>query len=130
MPDRSPEALKKKLLDDPNTPKLAETLGLSLEDYVQLVLHYATSGEQPQFFVVSDENLRKLGYEPPDPKAMSAYLNQAVATIYAQEGTAYTPERKGPVSLGDIPAQNAPPADPELKKKVDAEVLAKRGGQK
>ena len=131
MPDRSPEALKKKLLDDPNTAKLAETLGLPLEDYVKLVLHYATTGDQPQFFVVPDEDLRKLGYEPPDPKAMSAYLVEAVATIFAQEGTAFTDERKGPVSLGELPAQAAPAdaADPDLKKQVDAEVLSQRGGK-
>ena len=131
MPDRSPEALKKKLLEDPNTPKLAETLGLPLEDYVQLVMHYVTTGEEPQFFVVSDENLRKLGYEPPDPKAMSAYLTQAVATIFTQEGTAFSAERKGPVSLGEVPAAGAPAAaaDPELKKQIDAEVLGKRGGK-
>ncbi len=131
MADRSPEALKKLLMDDPNTAKLAETLGLPLEDYLQLVVHYATTGEEPQFFIVSDEDLKKMGHEPPDPAKMSAYLKETVMTLAAREGTAFTAKEKKPVSLGEMPAQAPETAasNPDLKKQLDAELRAKRGGK-
>ncbi len=131
MADRSPEAIKKLLMEDPNTAKLAEALKLPLEDYIQLVTLYATTGEKPQFFVVSDEDLRKMGHEPPDPKKMAAYLTEAVNTIVAREGTAFTAKEKKPVSLGETPAAPAPTAvsNPDLKAELDAQLRGKRGGK-
>jgi len=126
---KSPEELRKKLVDDPNTAKIAEQLKMPYEDFITLVIHYATSGEQPQFFIVKDEDLRKFGHEPPDREKMQKYIVDAIGVAVAHQGTAFQSEQKKPVDLAAAQQQAAPKADADLKAQLDAELRGKRGGK-
>jgi hypothetical protein len=76
----SPEAIRSRLLEDPNTPKLAEQLGVPLEEYVKQVMHFVQNPhEEPQLLIVNDEDLRAMGYEPPSAETLSRVLDEAVA---------------------------------------------------
>lgn len=130
MPTKSPEEMRKKLVEDPNTAKIAEQLKMPLEEYITLVMHYATSGEKPQFFIVKDEDLRKMGHEPPDKAKMEKYVVETVATAMAHNGTAFQGEQKKPVSLGEAAKTTEPAANADLKAQLDAELRGKRGGGK
>ncbi len=129
MATKDPEAMRKQLVEDPNTAKIAEQLKMPVEEYITLVMHYATTGEKPTFFMVKDEDLRKMGHEPPDKAKMEKYVVDAVATAVAHHGTAFQGEQKKPVSLGEAPKATEPKANADLKAQLDAELRGKRGGK-
>ena len=94
MPRKNPEAIRAALKKDPNTAKLAAALKLPAEEYVDLVVHYATTGAEPQFMIVPDAELKAAGHTPPDMKKMTAFLTEAVAVKKAHEDTDYTPAKR------------------------------------
>jgi hypothetical protein len=126
MATKDPAVLRQKLVDDPNTAKIAEQLKMPYEEYITLVLHYAITGEQPQFFIVKDEDLKKMGHEVPDKAAMEKYVVDTVATAAAHHGTAFQNNQKKPVSLGEAPKSTSPKADAALKAQLDAELRSKQ----
>lgn len=117
---RDPEALRKKILDDPNTARIAEELGVPLEEYVEQVLFYAMNPQaEPQLYVVEDADLRAMGVEPPDPDAMGKYLIEAVTLAEAHEKTEFIDSKKQLVQLSDNSAQPLPEGNEELKSEVE-----------
>ena len=70
------EAQKRIVLDDPNTAKIASTLGLTKEEYVAKVFKYLENPNlDPVVQVMTDDELRSMGYKPVDVKEVADYLN-------------------------------------------------------
>ncbi|WP_257459622.1 hypothetical protein [Archangium lipolyticum] len=114
----SPEAIRSRLLADPNTPKLAEQLGVPLEKYVQQVVHFVQNPqEEPQLLVVEDEDLRAMGHEPPEIESLDHLLDEAVAVADLMERTDFTPAKKPLVSLTGLP--ETPVATPSAPARTD-----------
>jgi hypothetical protein len=126
------EALRKKILADPNTAKIAENLGVPLEDYVNQVLHFALHpDEEPNVYVVEDAALRQMGYEPPDAEAMGQYIVEAATLAEASSPqSGFVDEaKKKPVQLQASQGSAAPEKeDPQLKADLDKRI-AGRGQQ-
>ena len=116
MSRKSSEELRAALQADPNTAKLAASLNMELEDYMNLVVHFATTGAEPQLFVVPDAELKKRGHRVPDLTKMSAFLTEAVAVKMTHEATSYSSARSRPVALVTPSAHGAEAleADPAL----------------
>jgi len=126
---RDPAAIRKALLDDPNTRGIAANLGVAVEDYVAQVVHFALHPDQePSLYIVQDQDLLAAGQAPPDADAMGTYLLEAIGVHAAVEATEYTAPRKELVSLAQTPAAQAPEkVDERLKEAVDRERLSERG---
>lgn len=81
-PSRPREVVKAELLADPNTKKIANSLHIELEAYVEKVLDYAYNPDKEvQLKVASDEELRALGYEPPSPESVGKWIRGAATKI-------------------------------------------------
>ncbi|MFY1825507.1 hypothetical protein ACN47A_06315 [Myxococcus fulvus] len=62
---RPVENVRAELLADPDTQRIAKSVGMELAAYVELVLDYAQHPEkEPVLQVVPDEILKQSGYEP------------------------------------------------------------------
>ncbi len=121
--------LRAKILADPNIAKMAAELEMDLDTFVNTVGYYMNNpGVEPAFLVVSDENLRKLGVEPPSAEAIEANVRASVEAIKAgQSPSGFDEPRKKAVemsSLGGEPVKIK--ADPGLENAVKKE----RGSQK
>jgi hypothetical protein len=56
------EEVRKELLSDPTTQHIASTLKMTVQDYVEKVLDYATHPEKlPQLQILPDEQVRAAG---------------------------------------------------------------------
>ncbi|WP_224371067.1 hypothetical protein [Hyalangium versicolor] len=72
---RSLENVRAELLADPDTQRIAQSLDMRLEDYVELVLDYARNPDkEPQLLVASDEELREAGYNPPSAEKVAGFF--------------------------------------------------------
>ncbi len=131
MTQRDPEALRAKLLADPNTERIAKTLNVSVEEYIDTVLTYAVNpGLEPEFATISDENLVKMGApKPPSIKEMVDWVEEAVEVSAVHERTDYEDSKVGPVDLGKAPPVEARPDEvrPELKELADK--MRRKGGK-
>jgi hypothetical protein len=121
--------LRAKILADPNVAKMAAELEMDLDTFVNTVGYYLNNpGVEPAFLVVSDENLRKMGVEPPSAEAIEANVRASVEAIKAgQAPSGFDEPRKKTVEMssqGGQPVQIK--ADPSLE---DA-VKKGRGSQK
>lgn len=77
-------AQKAKILSDPNVAKIAAELGMSVDEFANTVGYYLNNPDtEPGFLVVSDENLRKMGVEPPSAEAIEANVRATVELIKA-----------------------------------------------
>jgi hypothetical protein len=118
-----------KILADPNIAKMAAELEMDLDTFVNTVGYYMNNpGVEPAFLVVSDENLRKMGVEPPSAEAIEANVRATVEAIKAgQAPSGFDDPRKKTVEMS---SQGGEPvklkADPDLE---DA-VKKGRGSQK
>lgn len=91
---------KAKLLSDPNTPKLAQALGLSVEAWVDEVLHFVEHPlAEPELVMATDADLRAHGVTPCDEAEMLRWLQSAQAVQSATELTAFEPARVARLSL-------------------------------
>lgn len=60
---RPVEVVRAELLKDPETKRIADAVGMKLEDYVELVLEYAQDKDkEPMLNIVSDEELKANGF--------------------------------------------------------------------
>lgn len=58
------EMARQSLRDDPNTAKIAETMGLEVELYIDKVLEYALNPQKkPQLEIMDDADAREMGVE-------------------------------------------------------------------
>ena len=61
---RPVEVVRAELLKDPDTQRIAKTVGMELEEYVELVLDYAQNPDkEPVVKVVADEELHAAGFK-------------------------------------------------------------------
>jgi hypothetical protein len=118
-PPISPEQ-KAKILSDPNVGKIAAELGLSVDDFANMVGFYLNNpGVEPAFLTVSDENLRKLGVEPPSAEAIDANVRATIEQLTAGNKTsAFEAAKRKEVELHGEGEQVKPAADPELEAEV------------
>jgi hypothetical protein len=131
---RPVEVVRAELLKDPETKRIAEAVSMKLEDYVELVLKYAQDKDkEPELAVVSDEDLRKNGFNPLSAeeaadiliKGMKGELPGSVpdfdASKFEQKGGAGKPSLTA--SQGQAPSG---PQDPAAQKALQDQL--KRGG--
>jgi hypothetical protein len=95
-------ALRAKILADPNVAKIAAELEMDLETFVNTVGYYMNNpGVEPAFLVVSDENLKKMGVNPPTAEAIEANVRASVEAFKAgQAPSGFEDARKKSVDLG------------------------------
>lgn len=124
--------IRKKVLADPNTAKIAEKLGVPLEEYVEGVVHFAMNPEElPEYVVVTDETLQEkfgLGPTPKVAEILRTFDEQVkYATLLDQ--TDYTAPTAGPVAIPGPTAQPSPDAgDATLAEELRKELRTKKGG--
>ncbi|HEX5754602.1 MAG TPA: hypothetical protein VFZ09_50930 [Archangium sp.] len=109
--------LRAKILSDPNVAKMAAELEMDLEVFVNTVGYYMNNpGIEPAFLVVSDENLKKMGVEPPTAEALEANVRASVEAFKAgQAPSGFDDARKKTVDLAAEGGQPvAAKADPGL----------------
>ncbi len=131
--DKTPEALAQRLLEDPNTAKIAEKLKMPLQEYLALVVHYTLNpNEQPMLNIVKDEDLIKHGHTPPTADAINAYMEETVAVAEAATGSGFTDAKKVPVSMSNLEPVgfDASTVDPALAEELKKAVLKGRGGKR
>lgn len=115
--------LRAKILSDPNVAKIAEELEMDLDEFVNTVGYYLNNpGVEPAFAIVSDENLRKMGIEPPSAEAIEANVRASVEAIMAgQAPSGFDDARPQAVNLsgqggGAVQPKNDPGLDDDVKK--------------
>ncbi|NTX08780.1 hypothetical protein HUA74_34740 [Myxococcus sp. CA051A] len=75
---RPVENVRAELLADPDTQRIAKSVGMELAAYVELVLDYAQHPEkEPVLQVVPDEALRAAGYDPPSIQEVGEFFKSA-----------------------------------------------------
>jgi hypothetical protein len=136
MPDKpkppppTPEQLEKMkaaLIADPNTKKIAETVKMPFNEYVEQVMRYlANPSLEPQVYVAEDADLRAAGFEPVDARKVAAYFQEHAD---AQEVSGVTgskfadPNSQRERVSGKIPAAPPATAKPEEVRKDLKEAL-------
>ena len=115
--------LRAKILADPNVAKMAAELEMDLDTFVNTVGYYMNNpGVEPAFLVVSDENLRKMGVEPPTAEAIEANVRASVEAFKAgQAPSGFEDPRKKAVDLAGqggeaVKPKNDPGLDDSVKK--------------
>jgi hypothetical protein len=114
-PPKISAELRKKILADPNVAKIAKELEMDLDEFVNTIGYYLNNpGVEPAFLVVSDENLRKMGIEPPTNEALEANVRASVEAFKAGKApSGFEDEKKKSVDLsGGTGSQ--PQSDPGL----------------
>jgi hypothetical protein len=115
-PPKISAELRQKILADPNVAKIAAELEMDLEEFVNTVGYYLNNpGVEPAFLVVSDENLRKMGVEPPTMEALEANVRASVEAFKAGKApSGFEDERKKTVDLQGGGGSVQPKSDPSL----------------
>jgi hypothetical protein len=123
--------IKKRVLEDPNTAKLAETLGMTLEAYVDLVMSYvANPAKEAMMMIVSDDELRAAGYEPPNIKDIAARAQQLREARELTNTSSFadpnSPREKAAGKIPTAPAASAAPDEvrEDLKVKIERDRTA------
>jgi len=108
--------LRAKILADPNVAKIAAELEMSVDEFVNTVGYYMNNpGVEPAFLVVSDENLRKMGVEPPTAEAIEANVRASVEAFKAgQAPSGFDEARSKPVELNSQDGEAVTTKDAEL----------------
>lgn len=69
------EKVRAELLADPDTKRIARSVGMELEAYVEMVLDYIQNPDkQPVLQVASDAELKAAGYDAPTPEEVGKFL--------------------------------------------------------
>jgi hypothetical protein len=126
------EALRKRILEDPNTAKIAESLEVPLDEYVKQVVHFVLHPtEEPSLYIVEDADLEAMGTPAPDSEEMGRYILEAVAVAEAADKTEFVEAQKKLVQLPESPAPGtgSEQDDPKLKAEADKFRRADSGRQ-
>lgn len=125
---KDPETLRKLVLDDPNTAKIAEKLGVALEEYANQVVQFAMNPDaEPSLYMAEDADLKSIGWEPPDPAAMGRYLIEAVTVAEASDKTEFSDPKKKLVEMPDAAGAATGTSDPNLKAELEKQLKSDRG---
>lgn len=119
------------VLADPNTEVIAQSLGLSVDEYARQVVHFILHPTQPpHVMVLSAAALQSRGQTPIDPKEVLAYVTQSAEM--AGERSGFTQPSKPKVTLDQVrvgEGVDVAKADPKLKDDV-AQQLRKNRNKK
>lgn len=126
--DPKVQAIVDKLLEDPNTEKLAESLEISLEDYISLVVHFVTTGQEPQLHVVKREELERHGLSTVSPESINTYIDGLVKAQEAAGVTGFAEAKKSLVASAEL-AQPDLKANPALQAELQKSLRGNRGGK-
>jgi hypothetical protein len=132
MPDapskpRSALEVRKKVLADPNTAKIAEKLGVPLEEYVEGVVHFAMNPEQlPEYVVASDADLKeKFGLDPaPNDQQIIKIFEENLKFATLNDTTDFKQAEKAQVAL-DASGKPTTAEDPLLKEELKKKLTGK-----
>jgi hypothetical protein len=118
------EVVRAELLKDADTKRIAKAVGMELEAYVELVLQYAQDKDkEPVLDVVSDEELKANGFNPPSTEEVAKVLMSAArgdmgvnqefeksefTSSQAPKGPSLT---GAPTKSGEVPQVNADLSD-------------------
>ena len=84
---------KQQLRDDPETQKIADALGVDIEDYIEQVIHYAQRPQlDAQVKVVPDEEFEEAGISVPSVGDVNAWFEGVANGEISVEGPGVTPE--------------------------------------
>ena len=103
-------AVRAKVVADPNTKRIADSLEMPFDEYVEMVMKYvANPNLEPQLHIASDADLRAAGVPVPDMNEVVAYVNEytEARSITTNSKFAY-PNSQRERATGSIPMQ--PPA--------------------
>lgn len=133
---RPVEVVRAELLKDPETKRIADAVGMKLEDYVELVLEYAQDKDkEPMLNVVSDEELKANGFPVHTVEEVGEFLVAGAKGELPGQGNPFAKSEfeaskggaAGKPSLN--PAAEAPKApQDEAKRQELADQLKKGGG--
>jgi hypothetical protein len=130
---RTPEAIRTALLADPNVAELAKTIGVSIDDYIEQVIHFAMNpGADPQLGVLTAEGFAEAGLPPPPTDdQIGRYLIDALQVHNATNGSEFSEARQEVVDLGKNPKDSEPieKTDEKLKEALQKELLSKRANR-
>jgi hypothetical protein len=124
---------KRKVIEDPNTKKIAENLGMPFDDYVALVMKFVENPNmEPTLSVVPDDILRSQGFTPPTRADVVDKIKEYVENRLITEKSKFAdPNSKRERVDGAIP--QPPPAkaaqgevSKDLKEELDREVSSGR----
>jgi hypothetical protein len=132
MPDapskpRSALDVRKKVLADPNTAKIAEKLGVPLEEYVEGVVHFAMNPEQlPEYVVASDADIKeKFGLDPaPNEQQIVKIFEENLKFATLNDTNEFKHPTKQQVAL-NAPGQATTAEDPKLKEELKKKLTGK-----
>ncbi len=87
---RPVEQVRAELLADPDTKRIAKSVGMELKDYVEMVLDYAQNPDkEPMMNVAPDEELRAAGYEPPSTEEVAKFFVDTAKEMIKEGGNKY-----------------------------------------
>ncbi len=116
--------VRKKVLADPNTAKIAEKLGVPLEEYVEGVVHFAMNPDQlPEYVVASDADIKeKFGLDPaPNDQQIIKIFEENLKVATITDTTDFQEAARPQVALnaaGAATTAEDPTLKEELKKKL------------
>ncbi|MBJ6760856.1 hypothetical protein JGU66_08780 [Myxococcaceae bacterium JPH2] len=106
------EVVRAELLKDPETKRIADAVGMKLEDYVELVLDYAQDKDkEPELNVVSDEQAKAAGFPVHSVEEVGEFF---VAAVKGELPGMGNPFAKSEFEKGASHA-GKPSLDPEVK---------------
>lgn len=127
-PKKDPEAIRAKVLADPNTAIIAESLGIDVEEYAEQVVHFVMNpNQEPVIAVMSDEKLKTLGHNPPDGHFLMSQIAGTAATV--GERSNFSAAQKPKVALEQVrvgEGVDTSGADPKLKADLAEELRRNR----
>lgn len=127
-PEADEATLRRILQDDPATKGIAKNLGIPLDEYIDQVIHFVNNPEaEPDLYVVPDDELRKMGMEPPDQQAIAEAVMQDAKIAVATAGTEYDAHKKPMVDLAEPIPTETRARRPDLEAELQAELKKGRG---
>lgn len=107
--------MKEKLLADPNTRKIAETVQMKYEDYVEQVMKYlANPNLEPTLNIIDDAGLKEHGIPVPDMKKAAEFIQEYVdAQEISTKSKFADPNSQREKVSGKIPLEPPATARPE-----------------
>jgi hypothetical protein len=129
---KDPLEIKKKILADPNTAKIAETLGVDLQEYVEGVVHFVMNPDQkPELVVVTDDVAKeRFGLTLPKEAEIIAKFNTEYELATIADKTDFQAAKAKPVQMEtpESPSGERTGEDAKLKEELKKQLRGKGGG--
>ncbi|MBL8951313.1 MAG: hypothetical protein JNK82_11080 [Myxococcaceae bacterium] len=108
-------ALRKKVVADPNTKVIADSLKVPFEEYVNQVMHFlAHPAAEPQLQIVPDAELEAKGVKIPKVEEVKAYFDERLAAAQLTTKSKFAdPNSQRERVTGALPTEPPATAKPE-----------------